>query len=105
MAFLIPLQRAQEWNISKKELNSLVEIGVLTKEEVKDSISITFNPVGATQFDCKCWRKPYVEQGWDVMMVEIDVKMEVAGLMTIAFKPESVVSSVRYNLAKIIGRT
>jgi hypothetical protein len=47
MAFLISLQRAQEWNISKKELDSLVEIGVLTKEEVKDSISITFNPVSA----------------------------------------------------------
>ncbi|GAQ77784.1 Hypothetical protein KFL_000030600 [Klebsormidium nitens] len=36
--------RAQEWNISKQEMQSLVEMGVLTQEEVEDSISIEFNP-------------------------------------------------------------
>lgn len=36
--------RAQEWNISRKELHELVEAGVLTTEEVEAVIAVEFNP-------------------------------------------------------------
>lgn len=40
-----PLQgRAQEWNISRKELEELVSQGVLTEAEVEECINIEFNP-------------------------------------------------------------
>ncbi|PRW45123.1 fad dependent oxidoreductase [Chlorella sorokiniana] len=37
--------RAQEWNISKKEVEELVELGVLSQQDVEASISVEFNPV------------------------------------------------------------
>ena len=37
--------RPQEWNISKKELNTLVRLGLLTDEEIGKILSIEFNPV------------------------------------------------------------
>lgn len=37
--------RSQEWNISKKELNALIRMNILTAQELEDVISIEFNPV------------------------------------------------------------
>lgn len=37
--------RAQEWNISRKEIAELVSVGVLTEGEAEDIISIEFNPI------------------------------------------------------------
>lgn len=37
--------RPQEWNISRKELMTLVRLGLLTEEDVESIISIEFNPV------------------------------------------------------------
>ncbi|KAK9803372.1 hypothetical protein WJX72_000257 [[Myrmecia] bisecta] len=43
-----PLQgRAQEWNISRKELQEVVEAGVLTEQEAEECIGKEFNPVRA----------------------------------------------------------
>lgn len=39
------LGREQEWNISRKEVYELVRCGVLTQQEVEDSIAVEFNPV------------------------------------------------------------
>mmetsp|Transcript_34903 Transcript_34903/g.98967 ORF Transcript_34903/g.98967 Transcript_34903/m.98967 type:complete len:622 (-) Transcript_34903:425-2290(-) len=39
--------RSQDWNISRKELEEAVKLGVLTRAEAEDSISIEFNPVRA----------------------------------------------------------
>ncbi|XP_018678298.2 uncharacterized protein LOC135618652 isoform X2 [Musa acuminata AAA Group] len=36
--------REQEWNISRKELLELVEVGILTKEEIEHIIAVKFNP-------------------------------------------------------------
>lgn len=36
--------REQEWNISKKELLELVEIGILKEDEIEEVITSTFNP-------------------------------------------------------------
>ncbi|CAL9171616.1 unnamed protein product [Musa hybrid cultivar] len=36
--------REQEWNISRKELLELVEVGILTKEEIENIIAVKFNP-------------------------------------------------------------
>ncbi|KAJ8500575.1 hypothetical protein OPV22_011127 [Ensete ventricosum] len=36
--------REQEWNISRKELLELVEVGILTKEEIEHIIAVEFNP-------------------------------------------------------------
>lgn len=36
--------RAQEWNISRSELEDLVECGVMSKEQVEECINIEFNP-------------------------------------------------------------
>lgn len=37
--------RTQEWNISRHELYSLVEVGLLTKEEADSCITSEFNPI------------------------------------------------------------
>ncbi|XP_052164304.1 uncharacterized protein LOC127781397 isoform X2 [Oryza glaberrima] len=37
--------REQEWNISRKELMELVEVGILSEEEIEQIISSDFNPV------------------------------------------------------------
>jgi lycopene cyclase CruP len=37
--------RAQEWNISRRELESLVGLGLLTADQLQDAISSEFNPV------------------------------------------------------------
>ena len=37
--------RAQEWNISRKELQALVRLDILTSEDIEYIISIEFNPV------------------------------------------------------------
>ncbi|XP_010928223.1 uncharacterized protein [Elaeis guineensis] len=36
--------REQEWNISRKELVELVQVGILSEEEIEEIIAITFNP-------------------------------------------------------------
>lgn len=38
-------QRDQEWNISRKELLELVEVGVLTEDDIDNVTSSSFNPV------------------------------------------------------------
>ena len=38
-------QRVQEWNVSRKELQELVEAGVLTDAELEEVISMEFNTV------------------------------------------------------------
>lgn len=38
-------QREQEWNISRKEMLELVEVGILEEEDVEHATSATFNPV------------------------------------------------------------
>lgn len=38
-------QREQEWNISRKELMELVEVGVLTEDEIEQATAMKFNPV------------------------------------------------------------
>lgn len=38
-------QREQEWNISKKELLKLVEVGILTEDDIDQAIAASFNPV------------------------------------------------------------
>eukprot|EP00208_Stichococcus_sp_RCC1054_P007563 CAMPEP_0206136508 /NCGR_PEP_ID=MMETSP1473-20131121/1749_1 /ASSEMBLY_ACC=CAM_ASM_001109 /TAXON_ID=1461547 /ORGANISM="Stichococcus sp, Strain RCC1054" /LENGTH=633 /DNA_ID=CAMNT_0053529101 /DNA_START=287 /DNA_END=2188 /DNA_ORIENTATION=+ len=37
--------RAQEWNISRKEIAELVSAGIMTKDEAEEIISIEFNPI------------------------------------------------------------
>lgn len=37
--------RAQEWNISRNELDVLVQLGVLTEAEIEEAIAVEFNPV------------------------------------------------------------
>lgn len=38
-------QREQEWNISRKELLELVEVGVITEDEIEQATAMKFNPV------------------------------------------------------------
>lgn len=37
--------RTQEWNISRKELNALIKLGILNEEEIESIVGIEFNPV------------------------------------------------------------
>ena len=37
--------RKQEWNISRKELNTLIRLGILTKDDSEAILGIEFNPV------------------------------------------------------------
>ncbi|XP_042398217.1 uncharacterized protein LOC121988717 isoform X1 [Zingiber officinale] len=36
--------REQEWNISRKELLELVDVGILSKEEIENIVAVEFNP-------------------------------------------------------------
>lgn len=38
-------QREQEWNISRKELVEIVEVGILSEADLEQIISSDFNPV------------------------------------------------------------
>lgn len=38
-------QREQEWNISRNELLELVEVGILTEDDIDQAIATSFNPV------------------------------------------------------------
>ena len=38
-------QREQEWNISRKELMDIVEIGILSEADLEQIVSSDFNPV------------------------------------------------------------
>ncbi|PKI54359.1 hypothetical protein CRG98_025245 [Punica granatum] len=44
MSFFHDYQREQEWNISKKELLELVEVGVLAEEDIDRAVAAKFNP-------------------------------------------------------------
>lgn len=37
--------RDQDWNVSREELDALIDVGVLTKEQLEDSITVEFNPI------------------------------------------------------------
>ncbi|GAP98485.1 FAD-dependent oxidoreductase [Leptolyngbya sp. NIES-2104] len=37
--------REQEWNISRQELNTFIELGLLSEEELENAIATQFNPV------------------------------------------------------------
>ncbi|KAK6805230.1 hypothetical protein RDI58_003015 [Solanum bulbocastanum] len=37
-------QREQEWNISRKELLELVEVGILTEDDIEEATAASFNP-------------------------------------------------------------
>ena len=39
--------RDQDWNVSREELGALVRCGVLTQDEVNDSVTVEFNPIKA----------------------------------------------------------
>lgn len=43
--FVLIDQREQEWNISRKEMMELVEVGILKEEDIEHATSATFNPV------------------------------------------------------------
>lgn len=43
--FILNDQREQEWNISRKELLELVEVGILKEEDIEQATTATFNPV------------------------------------------------------------
>ena len=38
-------QTEQEWNISRKELLEIVEVGILTEDDIEQATSAIFNPV------------------------------------------------------------
>lgn len=38
-------QREQEWNISRKELLELVDVGILTEDDIEEATAASFNPV------------------------------------------------------------
>lgn len=39
------IQREQEWNISRKELFELVEIGIIVEDDIEEATAVKFNPV------------------------------------------------------------
>ncbi|BDA41128.1 hypothetical protein COCOBI_01-7830 [Coccomyxa sp. Obi] len=43
--------RLQEWNVSRHELQDLVDLGLVTEEELSDSIATEFNPVHIGFYD------------------------------------------------------
>ena len=37
--------REQEWNVSRSEMNELVELGLLSTEQIEEAIVVEFNPM------------------------------------------------------------
>lgn len=48
---IIDCQREQEWNISRKELLELVEVGILLEDDIDEITAAKFNPV-SSQTSC-----------------------------------------------------
>lgn len=42
---LMFIQREQEWNISRKELLELVDVGILVEDDIEEATAVKFNPV------------------------------------------------------------
>ncbi len=57
--------RDQEWNISRKELQAFVRLGLLTDEEVGNAIATEFNPVRISFSESEVWVKDVLNIGVD----------------------------------------
>lgn len=84
--------RAQEWNISRKELQTLVKLGILTDEELESIISIEFNPVRVgfktdTSPDTK-------EPGFEVYVNDV---------LNLGIKPDKLISIVKEKYVNKLG--
>ncbi|KAF8071129.1 sirt2 [Scenedesmus sp. PABB004] len=74
--------RAQEWNISRKELQELVELDLLTPAEAESAIAIEFNPVRAGFAGGKdVWTKDILNLGVkpDRLVQLMRAKLEATG--------------------------
>jgi lycopene cyclase CruP len=57
--------RDQEWNISRKELQNLVPLGLLTATELEQAIASEFNPVGIRFDQQEIWVRDVLNVGVD----------------------------------------
>jgi len=98
--------RAQEWNISRKEMMELVELGLLTREELEGVIAMEFNPVRVGFHGAgEVWTRDVLNCGVspDALITLMRAKLEAAGgrvyervdLAGVTVHPDAVVLSLR----------
>ncbi|KVH93083.1 hypothetical protein Ccrd_004874 [Cynara cardunculus var. scolymus] len=59
--------REQEWNISRKELLELVEVGILTEDEIELTTTSVFNPVKKIQLNLQ----QTMNNAWPAKLIDI----------------------------------
>ncbi|MCD7458193.1 hypothetical protein HAX54_037512 [Datura stramonium] len=95
--------REQEWNISKKELLELVEVGILTEDDIEEATAASFNP-NRCGFEGKgdIWVQGILNLGVSpVKLVEI-VKKRFESLGGVTFEGYSVSNISVYQDAAVL---
>ncbi|KAF5741419.1 hypothetical protein HS088_TW10G00416 [Tripterygium wilfordii] len=98
--------REQEWNISRKELLELVEVGVLLEDDIKESTAVKFNP-NRCGFEGKgeIWVEDILNLGVSpVKLIEI-VKKRFLSLGGVIFEGYSLSSICTYEDAVVLQLT
>ncbi|KAL4433254.1 hypothetical protein ABPG77_003302 [Micractinium sp. CCAP 211/92] len=74
------LGRAQEWNISRKELHELVELGLLAEQEAEECITSEFNP-GEAGEGADLWTRDVLNLGVSParLVAAVRARFEAAG--------------------------
>jgi len=84
------LGRKQEWNISRKEINTLIRLGILTEEEVSSIIGIEFNPVR-------------VGFKSDTLNPRNGYEVKVTDILNLGVKPDVLIELVKMKFVSIGG--
>ena len=90
--------RGQEWNISRRELDEIVEAGVLSAEEVEAAVRSEFNPVRAG------FHRSASGAGRGGGGGGGDGPVEVLGILNVGVSPASLVASARERFERAGGR-
>ncbi|GAB4859311.1 hypothetical protein Ancab_010773 [Ancistrocladus abbreviatus] len=87
--------RAQEWNISRKELLELVKVGILVEEDIEQAIAVKFNP-NRCGFEGKgeIWVEDILNLGISPAKLIETMKSRFTSLGGVIFEGQSV-SSIR----------
>ncbi|WOL20226.1 hypothetical protein Cni_G29030 [Canna indica] len=95
--------REQEWNISKKELIELVEVGVLSEEELEQIIAVEFNP-NRCGFERKrdIWVEDILNLGVSPAVLVDTVKRRFVSLGGVVFEKKSLSKIHIYDDAAIV---
>ncbi|XP_074591700.1 uncharacterized protein LOC141847543 isoform X1 [Curcuma longa] len=98
--------REQEWNISRKELLELVDVGILSKEEIENIVAVEFNP-NRCGFETKgdIWTEDILNLGVSPAKLIETVKRRFISLGGVVFEGKVICGIHIYDDAAIVHLT